>query len=213
MENQPDEVLLIKSLRAGDDSSFTRIVEQFHTSMVRLAYTILGDQAIAEEVAQETWLAVLQGLQGFEGRSSLKTWIFTILTNRAKTRSQRESRSTSYFELEESFLESPSVNPDRYNPPAAEKWPGHWAKKPISWTNIPEETLLSSEVSDTIKFAIDSLPKNQKVVITMRDIDGFSSEEVCNILEISETNQRVLLHRARAKVRQTLEDYLNSEVQ
>jgi RNA polymerase sigma-70 factor (ECF subfamily) len=211
-----DETALLESLRMGDETAFTWLVEQYHPSLVRLARLFVRDEGIAEELAQETWLAVLQGLEAFERRSSLKTWIFTILTNKAKTLGQRQKRTISLNELEDTLHPfdyaqgAPTVDPKRFNDASAEKWFGHWALavKPVSWAGIPEETFLSQETMALIKQAIDSLPEAQRIVITMRDVEEFSSEQVCNVLAISESNQRVLLHRARAKVRQTLEDYL-----
>jgi RNA polymerase sigma-70 factor (ECF subfamily) len=204
-----DETSLLESLRKGNQAAFTQLVEHYHTSLVRLASLYIHDESVAEEVAQETWLAVLKGLKRFEGRSSLKTWIFTILTNRAKTYSLREPRALVFSELEEeSFENQPTVDPERFSPPGTQDSPGHWVGVPKLWTNIPEEAFLSAEMLGIIEAAIVFLPENQQAVITLRDLDGFSSEEVCNVLGISETNQRVLLHRARAKVRKALEDYL-----
>ncbi|MCI0552763.1 MAG: RNA polymerase sigma factor [Anaerolineae bacterium] len=207
------ETSLLQSLRDGDVDAFTWLVEQYHTSLVRLARIYVHNTVIAEELAQETWLAVLQGLDRFEGRSSLKTWIFSILTNKAKTRSQRENRSVSYTDLEESLHAShePTVDPSRFNSPAAERLPNHWAVNPVSWEGIPEEILLSQETMNLVRQAINELPEHQRTVITLRDMNELSSQEICNILGISETNQRVLLHRARASVRQTLEEHLQPE--
>jgi RNA polymerase sigma-70 factor, ECF subfamily len=208
-----DEASFLNSLRTGDEIAFTRLVEQYHTTLVRLARLFVRDGTVAEELAQETWLAVLQGLDHFEARSSLKTWIFTILTNKAKTRSQRENRSFVFSDFEDNASDSPTVAPERFNDPFAEKSPNHWATgaEPASWAGIPEETLLSRETMDLIRRTIDALPENQRAVITLRDMDEISSQEICNILDISETNQRVLLHRARARVRQALEDYIQPE--
>lgn len=206
-----DETSLLESLRKGDQIAFTQLVEQYHASLVRLASYYVHDHSTAEEVAQETWMAVLKGLNRFEGRSSLRTWIYTILTNRAKTHSQREPRTLAYSELEETFENQPTVDPERFKPPTAPNRPGHWAVLPELWINIPEEAFLSKEMLNIVRRAIASLPENQQAVITLRDVDGFSSEDVCNVLGISETNQRVLLHRARAKVRKVLEDYLHTE--
>jgi len=205
------ETSLLQSLRDGDEKAFTGLVEQYHSSLVRLAQLYVYDEAIAEEIAQETWLAALQGLNRFEGRSSLKTWIFTILTNKAKTRRQRENRSISFFELDEIESQAPTVVPERFVDDPGEKWVGHWKAKPASWAGIPEDEMLSRETMDVIRKATASLPENQRAVITLRDIEELSSDEVCNILGVSETNQRVLLHRARARVRQVLEDYLQLE--
>lgn len=211
--NPLDEAFLLNALRSGDEAAFAQLVEQYHPSLIRLALIFVQDPSIAEELAQETWLAVLQGLNRFEARSSLKTWIFTILTNKAKTRGQRENRTIVFSDLDEDASDSPTVDPDRFRPPTSEKSPNHWAAdaKPQSWANIPEDTLLTQETVKLINQTISALPESQKMVITLRDVDELSSDEVCNILGISETNQRVLLHRARARVRQALEDYLQAE--
>lgn len=200
-----DDHQLIESLRRGDEAAFLALVERYQSSMKRVALLFVNDPAHADEVVQETWIAVLRGLGGFEGRSSLKTWIFSILANRAKTTAQREGR---YLPLTVSTDdEEPAVSPDRFDPPGTQ-WAGHWTSFPISWDSIPEERLLSGETRDIIRRVIDRLPSGQREVIVLRDIEGWSSEEVCNALELSETNQRVLLHRARSKVRRALEEYL-----
>jgi RNA polymerase sigma-70 factor (ECF subfamily) len=200
---------LVESLRNGDDTAFASLLDQYHASLVRLAQIYVSSRAVAEEVAQETWLGVLQGLDRFEGRSSLKTWIFRILTNRAKTRGQREARSMPFSDLVTLELEvdEPSVDPSRFLPPDDPDWPGHWAAKPQSWDAIPEQQFLSQETTERILTAIATLPPSQREVITLRDIEGWSSAEVCTVLGLSEANQRVLLHRARSKVRQALEQY------
>jgi RNA polymerase sigma-70 factor (ECF subfamily) len=215
MDAKLDEVELVNLLRQRDDMAFTQLVEQYHSSLVRLARIYLKDPTTAEEVAQDAWLAVLQGLDRFEGRSSLKTWIFTILTNKAKTRGQRDNRTVSYADLEEPLQDSrqPTVDPRRFKDPLADKWANHWAAGagPVSWAGIPENVFLSQETMNLIRETIDALPENQRLVITLHDRNELSSQEICNILGISETNQRVLLHRARARVRQVLEDYLQPE--
>ncbi len=210
-----DDAALLAALRRGDEAAFTTLVERHHASLVRLAMMYVPDQAAAEEVAQETWLGLLKGLDRFEGRSSLKTWLFTILTNRAKTRGQRESRSVPFSALAESELDSdePAVAPERFRPPDHPQWPNEWGTYISAWAEIPEEKFLSRETMDVIRQAITALPAAQRDVITRRDIEGWSAQEVCNILAISETNQRVLLHRARSKVRQALEQYLNEGLQ
>lgn len=210
-----DETALLKLLRQRDEMAFAELIEHYHSSLIRLACIYVHDTTIAEEVAQETWLAVLQGLDRFEGRSSLKTWIFTILTNKAKTRGQRENRTLSNTIVEESLqdLGQPTVDPQRFKDPSAEKGANHWAAEtePSSWEGIPEDILLSQETMDLIRRTIEILPENQRLVITLHDQDELSTQEICNILGISETNQRVLLHRARARVRQALEDYFQVE--
>lgn len=207
-DTQPSssEASLIEALRNGDEAAFTALVEQYYTSMVRIAMIYVPDQAVAEDVVQETWIGVLRGLDRFEGRSSLKTWIFTILTNRAKTRAQRESRyvplSTTWDD--ETDDSEPVITTERFSNE------GHWSAddRPDNWDAIPEDRLLSQETLALIHQAIDELPAGQREVIRLRDIEGWSSAEVCNVLDISETNQRVLLHRARSKVRRALEQYL-----
>lgn len=207
--NAPSDAELVASLRAGDEAAFTELVERLQPSMVRIAMIYTPSQAVAEEVAQETWIAVLKGLDRFEGRSSLKTWIFTILTNRAKTRAQREGRYVP-LELNDEFESEPTVDPSRFYASDTPNANHHWTPEgtPHPWDSIPEEHLLSEETQAQIMQAIDALPHNQREVIRLRDVEGLSSSEVCNILSISETNQRVLLHRARARVRQALENYL-----
>ena len=176
--------------------------------MLRVALMYVSSRAVAEEVVQEAWLGVLRGIDSFEGRSSLKTWIFRILTNTAKTRGEREGRSIPFSALEGAGDE-PAVEPDRFQ--AEGRWTGHWAAPPSSWSQSPESRLLGAETRQVVARAIAELPPAQATVITMRDVEGFSSEEVCNALDVSETNQRVLLHRARSKVRRALEDYLGDD--
>lgn len=204
-----DDLRLLEALRNGDETAFAWLINQYHPSLVRLAQIYVSSAAVAEEVAQEAWLGVLQGLERFEGRSSLKTWIFRILTNRAKTRGQRESRSVPFSDLEDpdQGAAEPAVEPDRFNP-AEHQWPNHWAVEPVSWETIPEQRFLSQETRAYIEQAIADLPASQRQVIMLRDIDGWTSDEVCSVLGISEANQRVLLHRARSKVRRALEQYL-----
>ena len=215
MDAKLGESALLHLLRQRDETAFTRLVEQYHPSLVRLARLFVHDEALAEELSQETWLAVLQGLDGFQERSSLKTWIFTILTNKAKTRGQREKRTVSFTNLEEELHASgqPTVDPERFNLTPALGDVNHWVwvTRPASWAGMPEESLLSQETMNLISQIIDGLPESQRIVITLRDIQELSSDEVCNVLGISETNQRVLLHRARTKVRQALEDYLQQK--
>jgi RNA polymerase sigma-70 factor, ECF subfamily len=196
-----DERALVARLRAGDEAAFRTLIEMYHAMLVRVARMYVSSQAVAEEVAQETWLAVLQGIGRFEERSSLKTWIFRILTNRAKTRGIREGRTLPFSSLE---ADEPAVEPERFHG-GDHAWPGHWSALP---SVFPEERLLASETRNVIERAIEALPPTQRAVISLRDIEGWSADEVCNALTLSETNQRVLLHRARSAVRAALEQYL-----
>ena len=173
--------------------------------MLRVARRYVRSSAVAEEVVQETWLGVLNGLERFEGRASLKTWIFRILTNRALSRAEREGRTIPMSSFE------PAVDPDRFRP-ADDLYPGGWKTFPASWDGLPEERLLARETLALVGEAIAALPERQHLVILMRDIEGWSAGEVCDALEISEANQRVLLHRARSKVRRVLESYLEPEL-
>ena len=204
-----DEVALVEALRRRDEAAFVALVERYHASLVRLAQLYVADRAAAEEVVQDTWLGVLQGIDRFEGRSSFKTWLFRILTNKAKTRGVREARSVPFSALFEAEAEppEPAVEIERFLPPE-DKWAGSWAADPGNWQNQPEARLLSRETLARIRSAIDTLPLAQREVITLRDVEGWSSDEVRNALDITETNQRVLLHRARSKVRAALADYL-----
>jgi RNA polymerase sigma-70 factor (ECF subfamily) len=206
-----DEAQLLHSLRAGDERAFAALVEEYGPTMMRLARLYVRERSVAEEVVQEAWLGVLRGIERFEGRSSLRTWLFRIVTNLAKTRGVREARSIPFSALagEELAEEGPSVPPERFRGPD-DRWAGHWAAPPVDWAR-PEDELLSAETRTVIVRAIGALPKVQRTVITLRDIEGWSSEEVCNALEVTETNQRVLLHRARTKVRHALDDYLQEE--
>lgn len=203
-----DEAALIAGLRRRDESSFLDLVQRYHLGLVRLAQTFVPSQAIAEEVAQETWVGVLQGIDRFEERSSLKTWIFQILVNRARTRGEREARSVSFSAIDlETDNCGPSVDPSSFAGPESE-YPDHWLVPPRPWNLTPEQALLSQECKGHIERAIAGLPPIQREVITMRDVQGWSSEEVCNILGVSESNCRVLLHRARSRVRRAMEEYL-----
>jgi RNA polymerase sigma-70 factor (ECF subfamily) len=204
-----DDRLTLRALRAGDERVFRELVARYQPSLVRVAQIYVGARAVAEEVAQDTWLGVLKGLDRFEERSSLRTWIFRILTNIAKTRAQREGRTIPLSALEDpGRVPEPAVEPDRFLDAEHARWPGHWAAKPSSWAGLPEERLLAGETRGVVEAAIEALPASQRAVITLRDVQGWASEDVCNALGVSETNQRVLLHRARSKVRKALEDYL-----
>ena len=207
-----DDLYLIAQLRNGNEDAFVAIIERYAPAMLRLAMVYVGAWAVAEEVVQEAWVGILEGLGRFEGRSSLKTWMFRILTNCAKTRAQREGRSIPFSSLEDSDIDyaEHAVDPDRFLP-MDHQWSGHWVSFPSNWEEMPEERLLSWETRARINRAIESLPTNQRAIITLRDIEGWTSEETCAFLGISEVNQRVLLHRARSKVRRVLEEYFEEE--
>jgi RNA polymerase sigma-70 factor (ECF subfamily) len=200
---------LLRALRAGDEGAFVQLVERYSASLLRVALMIVGTRAVAEEVVQETWVGFLTGLDRFEGRSSLKTWLFRILTNSAKTRAARERRSVPFSSLVRAETEADelAVDPDRFLPADHDRFPGHWATPP----RTPDARLLGAETQDVIREAIDALPPAQRVVITLRDVGGWSAEEVCDALDLSDGNQRVLLHRARSRVRAALERYLDAE--
>jgi RNA polymerase sigma-70 factor, ECF subfamily len=173
--------------------------------MLRLAQLIVGRRGLAEDVVQETWIAVLAGIDRFQGRSSLKTWVFRILVNTAKTRATREARTIVFSALDDSS--EPSVDPDRFRGPD-DRWPGGWVSSPQRFDSVPEEQLVANETRAVVDRTLDGLPPAQRMVVTMRDVEGWSAEEVCEALGLSAANQRVLLHRGRSKVRAALEAHL-----
>ena len=199
-----DDGRVVAALRAGDELVFATLVDQYSGALQRLALVYVKDHPVAEEVVQETWIGLLQSIHRFEGRSSLKTWIFRILMNCARSRARKESRSIPFSSMADALAESgePSVDVDRFQPA------GQWAAAPAQWPQSPELQAISSETLARIGDAIGTLPDAQREVITLRDVEGLTSSEVCNLLQISDTNQRVLLHRARGKVRRELEAYL-----
>jgi RNA polymerase sigma-70 factor (ECF subfamily) len=202
-----DDHALVERLRAGDEEAFMDLVVRWSPSMLRVARMYVPTQAVAEDVVQETWLGVLTGIDRFEERSSLRTWVFSILVNRARTRGERERRTVPFASLarEESEGEFSAVDADRFVRDGDSI--GAWAAPPVRWWEEPERALDSAEAVERIESEIEKLPETQRLVITMRDVLGMSSEDVRSALDISETNQRVLLHRARSKVRAGLEDY------
>jgi RNA polymerase sigma-70 factor, ECF subfamily len=206
-----DERELLAAIRRGDEAAFARLVESLHGLMLRLAIFHVGARAVAEEVVQDAWLAVLQQLDRFEARSSLKTWILRIVSNQAKTRAVRERRTVAFSVLatDGQDTDEPAVEPDRFLP-AGHRWAGHWASPPASWRDVPEDLLLSRETMAEVRRAIDCLPVSQRQVLVLRDVEGLTAAETCELLELTEGNQRVLLHRARAKVRAALETYLTA---
>jgi RNA polymerase sigma-70 factor (ECF subfamily) len=203
-----DEQRLIESLKGGDEHAFAWLLDEYSSALLRVAMTHVGTRAVAEEVVQETWLGVIKGIDRFEGRSSLKTWIFRILTNTASTRGPRERRMVPFSALAPAGEEA-SVDADRFFPADHARYPNHWALGPTAW-ETPEQELLSGETREVILRAIDALPEAQRAVVTLRDLEGWTSEDVCDTLALSDGNQRVLLHRARTKVRAALESYLGA---
>jgi RNA polymerase sigma-70 factor, ECF subfamily len=211
-DSAAEDEQLVRALRAGDEDAFITLVRRHHALMLRVALGYVRTQAVAEEVVQETWCAVLAGIDRFEGRATLKTWIMRILANRAKTRGQREARCVPFSAIggvEDD--DGPAVDPDRFLPADHPRYPNHWAAAPATWSQMPDERLLAAEAQERIRCAIASLPARQQAVISLRDVEGWSPEEVCELLDLSEGNQRVLLHRARSHVRAELERYFTDE--
>jgi RNA polymerase sigma-70 factor (ECF subfamily) len=189
-------------LRAGESAAFTELVGRHGGALLRLATTFLKDRSVAEEVVQDTWLAALDGLDAFEGRSSLRTWLFSILANRARTRAVREGRSVPWSSLE-GETDGPAVDPSRFHAD------GHWIEAQRRWSEEdPERLVAGAQTRATIERAIAALPPAQRAVVVLRDVEGLETEEICNLLGLSVTNQRVLLHRARARLREGLAEYL-----
>jgi RNA polymerase sigma-70 factor (ECF subfamily) len=208
----PADMQLIEELRQREEAAFARLVEQYQSALLRVARLYVPSHAVAEEVVQETWLGVLRGVERFEGRCSLKTWIFQILINRARTRGERESRMVSFAAMagQRGDADTPTVEASRFLGAEDGANAGHWAVQPQQWNMTPEQAALSGECLAHIERAIAALPPAQRQVIILRDMQGCTGEEVCNILGVSETNCRVLLHRARAKVREAMEAYLGA---
>ena len=204
------DAVLVAALRRGDEAAFLELVGRYQALMLRVARGYVRDPRAAEDVVQETWLAVLEGVDRFEARASLKTWMFRILVKRAITRAGKDRRQVPFSALADpGDDDGPTVAAERFLGPDAPRWAGHWASEPSSWAGVPDDRLLSRETLEHVCAAIDRLPERQRDVIVLRDIGGFDAEEACSALDLSEGNQRVLLHRARAKVRQELEDYLD----
>jgi RNA polymerase sigma-70 factor (ECF subfamily) len=206
-----DDQALLTGLREGDEAAFQELIDTYSASLLGVARLYVDSRSVAEEVVQETWLGVLRGLDRFEERSSLKTWIFKILTNIASRRGMRERRTVPFsaFAEAEAGEEDSAVDPDRFLPADHDRWPHHWALGPTRW-ETPEEGLLSRETRAQVLVAIEALPPAQRAVITLRDVQGWPSSEVCETLGLSEGNQRVLLHRARSKVRGALEQHFGA---
>jgi len=206
-----EDARIVEALRAGDEQTFVMLVQEHGPTMLRVASLYVRNRTVAEEVVQDAWVGVLKGIDRFEGRSSFKTWLFRILTNTATTRAVREGRSIPFSALagDELAGDEPAVDADRFLP-HGDRWANHWSSSPLRFDDMPEGRLLSSETVAVARAAIEELPEVQRAVITMRDVAGFPSEEVCSELGLSEVNQRVLLHRARTKVRKALERHFEA---
>jgi RNA polymerase sigma-70 factor (ECF subfamily) len=202
-----DEADLLARLRDGDERAFEILVDRHYSTMLAVARGYVKSRAVAEEVVQEAWLGVLKGLDRFEGRSSLRTWIIRIVANIARTRGAREARSVPLSSLAPEGDEA-AVDPDRFRS-QQDAFPGHWRQYPSDWQALPEHSLLGRETLELVMAVVAELPPAQREVITLRDITGCSAEEVCDALDISGGNQRVLLHRARSRVRAALEEHLD----
>jgi RNA polymerase sigma-70 factor (ECF subfamily) len=198
------DATLVERLHAGEQAAFAELVERYSGAVMRLARVYVPSAAVAEEVVQETWVGVLRGLERFEHRSSFRTWVFQIALNQARTRGERERRTIPFASLADRELagDAPAVDPERFLGADHARWPHHWATPPQRWDESPERHAESAETLARVREAIERLPAAQRVVITLRD-----SAEVCNALDVTETNQRVLLHRARSRVRADLETY------
>ncbi len=204
-----DDRGLVERLRAHDEAAFRTLLGRYHRATVRLAAAYVTSEAVAEEVAQEAWMAALRGIAGFEGRSTFKGWLFRIVANTAKKRASREARSIPLSDLAgDEGDDGPAVDPGRFE--TSGRWVGHWSAPPEAWDDA-EERLLAGEARAILRRAIEALPPLQRQVITIRDVEECTSEEACEILGITEANQRVLLHRARSRLRQTLETHLRGD--
>jgi RNA polymerase sigma-70 factor, ECF subfamily len=205
-----DETELVSALQAGNELAFAELVDAISPLLLRVAMAHLPNRPLAEDVVQETWLAVIQGIGGFEGRSTVKTWVVSILLNKARTRAEREGRSVPFSELTGAEDEDgPVVSPERFLAPNHPEWPGHWTAPPDPWEQNPEHRLLARETLAQVMVAIESLPAQQRMVMVMRDVNGFPADEVQGLLGLSSGNQRVLLHRARSRVRTQLEAHFH----
>jgi len=198
-----DEPALIERLRAGDRAAFTELVGRHGGALLRLATTFLKDRSVAEEVVQDTWLAALDGLDAFEARSSLRTWLFSILANKARNRAAREGRSVPWSALGDGGL-GPAVDAARFHAD------GHWLETHGRWSDEdPERLAAGAQTRAAIERAIAALPEAQRAVVTLRDVEGLEADQICNLLGLSLTNQRVLLHRARIRLRQALAEFMD----
>ena len=198
---------LIELLRDGDEAAFARLIDSYSAPLLRLALAFVQSPSIAEEVVQETWMAVVTGIGRFEGRASVKTWLFKILTNIAKTRAQRERRTIPFSDFDVGNGDESAVDPDRFLPASHPQWPHHWKTPPQPWSMGPEGTALDHEMLRVLRRTLEDLPRAQRVVVALRDVHGWPATDVCAALDVTEANQRVLLHRGRSRLRAVLERY------
>jgi len=207
--HEREDAELLSALRGGDESAFTELVRRYHGPLVHLARSFGAGEAVAEEIVQETWLGALRGLDRFEQRSSLKTWLFGILKNQARARARRERRTVPFSAFAGGEgSDGPTVAAERFQGDG-DNWPDHWATPPRPWED-PHRRLASLEAREQLRSAIAALPERQRAVVTLRDVEGLDAAEVCELLELSEGNQRVLLHRGRAAMRSTLEGLIDA---
>ena len=206
----PNDDSLVAALRQGDERAFEWLLGTYDSTLRRVARNYVPTDALADDVVQDTWMGLIRGIDDFEQRSSLKAWLYRILLNIARTKGVREKRTIPFASAANALAEGgePTFDPERFRPPTpTEQYPGGWVSFPMAWETEPEHVLESVETAGIVKTAIEQLPPAQREVLTLRDIEGWTSFEVCNALELTETNQRVLLHRARARVRRALELY------
>lgn len=192
-----EDAELVLRLQSGDESAFVELIDRFHAPLLRLASTFVPSRAVAEEVVQDTWLGVVRGIERFESRSSLKTWLFRIVVNRARTAGVRERRQTPFDPARE-----PTVPPGRFAPD------GTWADPPAAWAEAAEDRIMARDTVERVRSCLAELPESQRQVVLMRDFEGLPAPEVCLALGLSEANQRVLLHRGRSRIRAMLEQEL-----
>ena len=211
MDSPTSDDDLVARLRAGDEAAFRELIDEFDAPLRRVARTYVATDAAADEVVQDVWVGVLRGIGRFEQRSSLKTWIYRILLNIARTRGVRDRRSIPFSSLGDTEGEGPTFDPDRFQTLAGAH-PGHWSEFPMRWHDHPEVRAVGHETIEVVRTALGTLPAAQQEVVRLRDLEGWTGIEVCNALDITDTNQRVLLHRGRAKIRAALESYFESAV-
>jgi RNA polymerase sigma-70 factor, ECF subfamily len=198
---------LVDALRAGDERAFADLIDRYSPAMLAVARTHVATREIAEDVVQDTWLALLKGIDGFEGRSTLRTWLFRVLVNIAKTRGVREKRTTPVDLHADDGR--PTVSSERFQSDR-DQWPGHWVRFPATWYESPERSLQAVEVFDLVRRELARLPEQQRLVVSLRDVDGYEASEVCTLLGVTAANQRVLLHRGRVRIREALAGYFES---